>query len=84
MKKTFKRLGVAAVVSGGLLVGLLLLSAPRIQVAADGNMLKNAGFEDAQNGLPAGWNLEKKAADKGSATLVEQPRHGGQHALQLP
>ena len=82
MKKFLKRIGLTALLLLAALAAFVEISAPRVHVAADGNIVNNPGFEEG-TGVPAGWNLEKKAADKGTATLVASPAHGGQRALRL-
>jgi alpha-N-arabinofuranosidase len=83
LKKFARRVGVT--------LGTLLLAAAalfyylsgHVSVAADGNIIKNPGFEEADNGLPAAWKLEKKAADKGAVALVAGPVHAGHASLSL-
>jgi alpha-N-arabinofuranosidase len=55
----------------------------KLAVAADGNLAKNPGFEQWNNGQPEDWGLEKKVANKGSAGPAEAAAHGGRFALKL-
>ncbi len=50
---------------------------------AERNVLRNPGFEQSNRGLPEGWTLEPKVANKGTASMVSNPKQSGQSALKL-
>src|SRR5512140_78820 len=54
-----------------------------IQADADGNMVKNGGFEQPASGTPPGWSLEPKVAAKGRVSLSTEYVHSGKFSLKL-
>lgn len=50
--------------------------------AAAGNMLANPGFEQENKGMPAGWNFDASARQKGTISLTTN-RASGERALRL-
>ena len=81
-----KLLGRLGIILGTLVVagaGLVYYLSGRVSVAADGNIIRNPGFEETENGLPAAWKVEKKAAEKGVVSIVASPLHAGTTSLSL-
>jgi alpha-N-arabinofuranosidase len=53
------------------------------QVAADANLVTNAGFEENDRDAPRGWTFEARAKNKGKVELSGSHVHAGQFSLAL-
>ncbi len=49
----------------------------------DANLVKNGGFEEGGDPVPAQWNLEEATSRKGSVSLTSSGVHSGRFALKL-
>lgn len=67
----------AVILSAGLLI-------TNPGAAAEPNLLKNPGFEDAASGADAPPNWATGADSMGTAVLTDKGAHAGQHGLAIP
>ena len=73
----FVRLLVLIVATTSMLVQSCRLT------ASQGDLIRNAGFEEWEGDLPTGWTLDRKVRDKGTLGFVLDPVHGGTASLTL-
>jgi Carbohydrate binding domain len=66
-----------------LVMGLLALAGTFSMVAAEGNILKNPGFELSQNGLPIGWNVMNGISQDAKMTVSKLAPHSGTSCLTI-
>lgn len=59
-------------------------TAPQVAQGADGNIVRNASFEEPTTGTPPQWTFEpQKVGHKGKVSVVRKNAHSGQFSLKL-